>query len=289
MVTLNPVDALRAGLAQALRARVGGDSFAEDSRRIWTDPGERWFAPGTGIHVIHQDASMYIGGIRALLLQSLHPLAMAGVAGHSGFKGDPWGRLQRTSYYLAITTFGPAEQAEAHIAKIRSIHERVRGKAFDGRPYRASDPHLLAWVHLAEIDSFLTAYRRFGGGPLTPEMADEYVAQTALVAAKIGVPAPPGTVAELDVMLAAYRPELESTVAARDAARFLLLNPPLPLASRPGYAMLAAAAVSTLPGWARRTLRLPRIPLADGLIGAGAGKAATSTIRWAMSRPAVPA
>jgi len=289
MAAFNPLEPLRTGLAQALRARVGGDSFAEDSRRIWTDPGERWFAPGTAIHVIHQDAAMYIGGIRALLLQSLHPLAMAGVAGHSGFKSDPWGRLQRTSFYLAMTTFGPIDQAEAHIDKIRSIHERVRGKAFDGRPYRASDPHLLKWVHLAEIDSFLTAYRRFGGGDATDEMADEYVDQTALVAARIGVVDPPHTAAELASMLADYRPELESTVAARDAARFLLLSPPLPLASRPGYAMLAAAAVSTLPGGARRLLRLPRIPLADGVIGSGVGKAATSTIRWAMAAPAVPA
>ena len=284
-IKLNPLEPLRTGLSQALRARVGGDSFEEDSRRIWTDPGERWFAPGTAIHVVHQDASMYIGGIRALLLQSLHPLAMAGVAGHSGFKSDPWGRLQRTSFYLAMTTFGPADQAEAHIAKIRSIHERVRGKAFDGRPYRASDPHLLKWVHIAEIDSFLGAYRRFGGSRLTAEMADEYVDQTALVAGKIGVIEPPHTVRELAEMIASYRPELESTVAARDAARFLLLSPPLPVASRPGYAMLAAAAVSTLPGWARRILRLPRVPLADTVIGSGLGKAATYTIRWAMTAP----
>ena len=100
---------------------------------------------------------MFAGGIASLLLQSLHPLAMAGVAGHSGYKSDPWGRLQRTSHYIATTTYGTIEDAEAAIARVRAIHERVRGRDERGRAYRASDPHLLLWVHVAEIDSFLRA------------------------------------------------------------------------------------------------------------------------------------
>ena len=92
---------------------------------------------------------------------------MAGVAAHSGYKGDPWGRLQRTSTFLATTTFGTVEHAEAIIARVRAIHERVRGTAPDGRPYAASDPHLLRWVHITEVDSFLVAYQRFGAEPLT--------------------------------------------------------------------------------------------------------------------------
>src|SRR5256885_2577846 len=100
---------------------------------------------------------MFIGGIRALLLQSLHPLAMAAVAQHSDYKGDPWGRLQRTSYFLAVTTFGRTEDAMAAIARVRAVHARVTGFAADGRPYAASDPHLLTWVHIAEADSFLRA------------------------------------------------------------------------------------------------------------------------------------
>jgi uncharacterized protein (DUF2236 family) len=96
---------------------------------------------------------MFVGGVRALLLQSLHPLAMAGVAGHSGYRSDPWGRLARTSYFLAVTTFGPADDAQALVDRINEIHLRVRGRAIDGRPYAASDPHLLRWVHLAETDS----------------------------------------------------------------------------------------------------------------------------------------
>ena len=103
---------------------------------------------------------MFIGGLSALLLQSLHPLAMAGVDQHSGFRGDPWGRLARTSHFLAVTTFGSAADAEAEIAQVRAVHRRVRGRAPDGRAYAASDPHLLSWVHVAEVEMFLRAYQR---------------------------------------------------------------------------------------------------------------------------------
>src|SRR3954465_9027560 len=116
---------------------------------------------------------MFIGGLRALLLQSLHPLAMAGVAGHSGYRGDPWGRLQRTSYFLAVTTFGLASDAEATVARVKGIPRRVHGVAPDGRPYAASDPHLLKWVHVAEVDSFLRTHQRYGAAPLSPADADD--------------------------------------------------------------------------------------------------------------------
>ena len=109
---------------------------------------------------------MFIGGIRALLLQSLHPLAMAAVAQHSDYRGDPWGRLQRTSYFLAVTTFGQASDAREAIARVKAVHRHVTGTAPDGRPYAASDPHLLTWVHIAEADSFLRAHTRFGAEPL---------------------------------------------------------------------------------------------------------------------------
>ncbi len=115
---------------------------------------------------------------------------MAGVAGHSGYKGDPWGRLQRTSHYLAITTFGTVEHAEEVIGHVRSIHERVRGRDPQGRAYRASDPHLLRWVHVAEVDSFLRAHQTFGETPLTDEQADRYVEQTGVPAVRLGVPRP---------------------------------------------------------------------------------------------------
>ena len=110
---------------------------------------------------------MFVGGIRALLLQSLHPVAMLGVSQHSGFRGDPWGRLQRTSRFLATTTYGTIADAERSIRIVRAIHGRVKGTTPSGGEYRADDPHLLGWIHVAEVDSFLTAYQVFGSAPLT--------------------------------------------------------------------------------------------------------------------------
>jgi uncharacterized protein (DUF2236 family) len=274
---------LRGRVGASIFARVAGPDGPAARDRIHFAPGPRWFAEDRPIRQVHGDASMFIGGLRALLLQSLHPLAMAGVAGHSGYRGDPWGRLQRTSTFLATTTFGTAADAQAAVDRVRSIHERVRGTTADGARYAAADPHLLCWVHVAEIDSFLAAHRRFGRRPLTPEQADGYVADTARIAWALGVADPPETVADLALRLAAYRPELHSTPEARDAARFLLLTPPLPLAVRLPYGALAANAVSLLPGWARRQLRLPGLPLAESTAVRLSGHAMVRGIRWAMS------
>ena len=281
-------DRLRRSVAIALRDRVAGEDNAAKAEAIWGKPGERWFTETDPVWRVHSDAAMFVAGIRALLLQSLHPLAMAGVAGHSGYKGDPWGRLQRTSTFLATTTFGTIEDAEALIARIRGIHGGVRGKAPDGRPYAATDPHLLKWVHIAEADSFLQAHQRYAVTPLTPAEADSYVAQLCVVANRLGVIDPPTSVAELDAAIASYRPELEGTPAARDAARFLLLHPPLPWAARPGYGALAGAAVALLPPWAREHLALPYLPLAEKAFALPVGGAATSVIRWALKHPHEP-
>jgi uncharacterized protein (DUF2236 family) len=274
---------VRRELARLLRSKVAGDDAEVRAREIWGTEGSRWFAPGDPIWRVHADASMFVGGLRALLLQSLHPLAMAGVAGHSGYRSDPWGRLQRTSHFLATTTFGTVEHAEQAIGHVREVHLRVRGRAEDGRPYAASDPHLLDWVHLAEVDSFLRCYQLFGPEPLGPEDADEYVRQTGIVAAELGATSPPRTVRELDDRLDAFRPELGATAACRDAARFLLLDPPLPLAARPGYGLLAAGAVASLPGWARRELRLPPPFFAWDWPSRRLGAAGAGVVRWALS------
>jgi uncharacterized protein (DUF2236 family) len=270
-------------LGRTLRAKVAGDDAATRAQRIWGAQGERWFGPEEPIWRVHSDASMFSGGITSLLLQSLHPLAMAGVAGHSGYKSDPWGRLQRTSHYLATTTFGTIEHAEEAIDRVRAIHERVRGRDERGREYRASDPHLLRWVHVAEIDSFLRAHQAFGARPLTDAEADRYVAQAGVPAARLGVLDPPTDVAALRRALEEYRPELEATEAARAAARFLLLDPPLPLVARPGYAILAAGGVSLLPPWARELLDLPVPDVVARWVARPLGQVGTAAVRWGLS------
>lgn len=283
MVLSDQADAARRWAAAQIRGRVVGADAPEKTARIFDSPGERWFPEGAAIRRVHGDASMFVGGLRALLLQSLHPLAMAGVAQHSDYRRDPWGRLQRTSEFLAATTFGNVATAEDAIARVRRVHVHVTGTASDGRPYAASDPHLLRWVHIAEIDSFLAAYQRHGSRRLTAVEADEYVRDTAMVARKLGATDVPETVAELRDTIDGYRPELRGTDEAREAARFLLLDPPLPLAARAPYAALSAGAVALLPGWARLPLRLPpRLPLTELVAARPAGEVVTRAIRWSL-------
>ena len=277
-------DRVRRRIGAAIAERVAGPPDPSRPRL----GGEGWFAADRPVRRVHGDASMFAGGIRALLLQSLHPLAMAAVAGHSGYRGDPWGRLQRTSYFLAVTTFGQAADAQEAIARVRAVHQQITGTAPDGRPYAASDPRLLTWVHIAETDSFLRAHTRFGARPLDQAGRDGYVADMARIGAGLGIPDPPRTQAELAARISAYRPELAATAGARDAARFLLLQPPLPVIARAPYAVLAAGAVSLLPGWARRQLRLPRLPVTETVLVRPAGHAMVHAIRWAITAPPAP-
>jgi uncharacterized protein (DUF2236 family) len=280
--TLTIMDPVRAAIATAIRSRVAGPGARTVVRDIVEADGERWFDRDRPIRVVHADAAMFVGGLRALLLQSLHPLAMAGVAAHSDFRTDPWGRLQRTAEFLTWTTFGTAEQAERACGRVRGVHAMVNGTAPDGRPYSATDPHLLLWVHLAEIDSFLAAHQRYGMPKLDAAGRDGYVADMARVAEAVGVIDPPRSEAELRAALDAFRPELHGTKEARDAARFLLL-PPLPVAAYGPYALLAASAVSLLPWWARVQLRLPVLPVAERVVVRPAGWALMELIRWALA------
>jgi uncharacterized protein (DUF2236 family) len=283
MLLDTPLRLLQRRLGQSVRGRVAGTDAAIRAEQIWGAEGERWFTPEDPVWRVHSDASMFPAGIASLLLQSLHPLAMAGVAGHSGYKGDPWGRLQRTSHYIAVTTYGTIRDAEAAIDAVRAVHERVRGRDPLGRPYRASDPHLLAWVHAAEIHCFLQAHRAYASQPLDDAEADRYVAQAAVPATRLGVLHPPTDVAALDATLAAFRPELEATDAAREAARFLLLNPPLPLWDRPGYGLLATGAVALLPGWALPMLGLPVPGLVAEVVGRPLGRVGTAAVEWGLA------
>lgn len=277
------ISGVRDRLGHELFLRVAGPDGAVHAERIHRRPGPRWFEPDSPIARVHGDASMFVGGIRALLLQTLHPAAMRGVADHSGYRGDMWGRLARTSRFIATTTFGHVEDAEQAVAIVRSIHERVTGTMDDGTPYAASDPHLLGWVHAAEIDSFLRAHDAYGAEPLVGADRDTYVAQAAEVARRLGVTDPPTTEAELAETLASYRPELRGTPEAREAVRYVLLRPPLPLVARGPYAVLVAAAIGLMPRWTRRPLRLPWLPVSERTVVPVLGGLATGTIRWAMT------
>ncbi|MFD9335777.1 oxygenase MpaB family protein [Streptomyces sp. NPDC060028] len=279
---------LRERLGSMVFSRVAGPSGPANRARIHLTPGPRWFGPDRPIRRVHGDASMFIGGLSALLLQSLHPLAMAAVAAHSGFRGDPWGRLQRTSTFLAVTTYGTAQDAQDAVDRVRAVHERIRGTTAAGDPYRAADPHLLGWVHAAEVDSFLRAHQRFGARPLDALGCDAYVNDTARVATALGVVDPPRDRAALSALLARYRPELRATPEALDAARFLLREPPLPWPARAPYALLAANAVTLLPPWAPALLGLRPATGPGAVCVRLSGHALTRMIRWAMAPPSRP-
>jgi uncharacterized protein (DUF2236 family) len=278
----SPLRAVRDALGSSLFEMIAGPDGPAKRVRIHHTPGPRWFAEDRPIRRVNADASMFVGGLRALLLQSLHPLAMAGVAQHSNYRDDPWGRLQRTSTFLAETTFGSAADAQRAVDRVRGIHRRVHGFAGDGRSYTATDPHLLAWVHVAEADSFLRAHQLYGAAPLDQAGRDGYVADMAEIAAKLGVLDPPRTEDELAQRINAFRPELRSTPPAREAARFLLLTPPLPLAARAPYGVLAATAVAMLPLWARIPLLLPYFPPVERTVVRGVGRVLVGGIRWAL-------
>lgn len=278
-----PVRRWRARAGDALFLRVAGPHGHRSRARIHGRPGPRWFGPDAAVRVVHADASMFVGGLRSLLLQSLHPAAMAGVASHSAFRDDPWGRLASTSTFLATTVFGTADDAQAAVDAVRTIHARVRGVTPDGIAYAADDPDLLRWVHVAEIESFLVAHQRYGAHPLSPQRADEYAAQAARVGRALGAVDVPETVAGLTAAIESYRPVLRATPAALDAARFLLHEPPVPWTLRAGYTGLAAAAVESLPMWVTDELGLRRPRRVGTPVARAAGHVATRTVRWLLA------
>lgn len=220
------------------------------------------FPPGSAVWEVHSSMTPTVGGIRALLLQALHPGAMAGVYAHSNFREDPLGRLANTIRWIFTVTYGSTEAARSASGWVRRLHEKVSGTYVDANgvehSYSANDPHLARWVHLAFTDSFLSAHQRYG--LRFPGGADDYVAQWAVAGELMGVTDPPRSVAELRSQLAAYDGELTSSRQVQDALAYIR-RPPLPRSQRLGYRVLFTGAVATLTPRQREMLglSLPRI------------------------------
>ncbi|GHE10523.1 oxygenase MpaB family protein [Klenkia taihuensis] len=230
-----------------------------------------FFGPDSITWRIHADPSFSVGGIRALLLQALHPVAMAGVHRFSdGFRDEPWARLTRTAEYVATLTFGTRKEALRAVRRVRGAH---RGKSdteeTTGRAYSVDDPDLLLWVHACEVDSLLSVARR-AGVPLDDEDADRYVREQVVAAELVGcTPGEvPSTVAELAGYFRRVRPQLALTDPARHAARFVVV-PPMPgwvqllTPARPAWTGLASLGLATLPRWARSMYGLPGLALTE--------------------------
>lgn len=206
-----------------------------------------FFGPGSAAWTVHGSMPTLVAGVRALLLQALHPGALAGVRDWSRYRDDPLGRLAGTIRWIHTVTYGDTEQAIGGSRWVLSLHEQVVGTYVDAtgrsRPYAANDPHLLSWVHLAFTDSFLSAHERWGG-PI-PGGADEYVREWAKAGELMGVPEPPRSRAELNAQLDTFRPELRGGPDVDEIVGFVR-RAPLALALRPSYAVIFAGAAHSL-------------------------------------------
>ena len=237
-----------------------------DGRPHWVGPIEQgddigFFGPDSAAWAVHGGLATMVAGIRALLMQTLHPGAMAGVHDWSRYREDPLGRLAGTVQWLVTVTFADTKLAELESSRVARFHDRVAGTYVDARgverTYAAGDPELLSWVHVVFTDAFLSCHELWGGR--IPGGPDGYVREWATAGELVGVPTPPRSGAELRAQLAAFSEAgtLKSDERVAEAVRFIR-NPPLRRSMLPGYRVMFAGAVASLPEEYRRMLGLRR-------------------------------
>ena len=252
---------LASRIRRQIRLTTGGDG--RPPLQYLQPPGDPGlFGPQSEAWRVHADfTSMMVGGIGALVLQALHPLALAGVWDHSTFREDLPGRLARTAQFIAATTYGGTAMAEQALARVRAIHQHVRGEHLDGRPYRADDPRLLYWVHLAETTSFLGAYRHLLEPAMPQARRDRYFAEMTRIPLSLGCTPealPGGRIASTEAQARADMLALRDELEYSDRARFvvgMLENRPLAGVPAPLQDLLVQAAFAQLPGWAWPLMR----------------------------------
>lgn len=276
-----------AGIARSIKGALVGQVRAvlNDQARgekpvVRSDEG--LFDAGSIVRRVHGDVTtMMVGGVAALLLQMLHPAVLAGVWDHSSFRGDMLGRLRRTARFIAVTSYGSREAAEAAIAKVREVHVRVRGQLPDGTCYAADDPRLLAWVHVTEALSFLDAWIRYAEPAMAMAEQDRYFAEFARIAEALGADPVPRSRAEAEALVQAMRGELRCDARTREVARLVLDQPAPNAAMKPFQALTFGAAVDLLPDWARRMHGLTGPGFARPAVRLGT-RGVAGTLRWAF-------
>ncbi|MDP9097069.1 MAG: DUF2236 domain-containing protein [Pseudomonadota bacterium] len=270
-------------LKQAIASEVAAVfNDREKGERPVTRRVDGLFGPASVAWRVHGDvASMMVGGVAGLLLQMLHPAVLAGVWDHSKFRTDMHGRLRRTARFIALTTYGSADEARDVIAKIRRIHGFVHGTLPSGEPYYANDPALLAWVHVTETTTFLEGWIRYAEPRMRLADQDRYFAEMAEIGAALGADPVPRSKAEARRLLESMRPQLESSARSREIADILLHRPAANALAEPLQRLTMQSAIDLLPPWARRMHNLPAPPLAP-LVRAGTLGIAR-TLRWAFN------
>ncbi|MBP0493588.1 oxygenase MpaB family protein [Pararoseomonas indoligenes] len=272
-------------LKQAIAAQVTAlfNDRARGEKPVQRRP-DGLFGPRAVAWRVHGDvASMMVGGIAGLLLQMLHPAVLAGVWDHSNFRSDMRGRLRRTARFIALTTYGGREEAEAAMARVRGIHDRLGGTLPDGTPYAVSDPALLAWVHVTETTSFLDAWIRYAEPRMSMADQDRYFAEMVQIGTALGADPVPRSRAEAQALIRATRPQLRVNARTREVAQLVLTQPAPHRLAEPVQRLTMGAAVDLLPGWARAMHGLPAPVLARPLVRAGTFGVA-QTLRWAFAR-----
>ncbi len=276
----SPLDPLRHAIARRVVEMFNDPARGE--RPVLRRP-DGLFGPRAVAWRVHGDVtSMMVGGVAALLLQMLHPAVLAGVWDHSRFRDDMQGRLRRTARFIALTTYGSRDEAEAAITRVRAIHHHVAGTLPDGTPYRADDPRLLAWVHVTEATSFLDAWLRYAEPAMPAADQDRYFAEMAVVGAGLGADPLPRSRAEARRILRDMRGELRVDHRTRTICRLLLTHRPAPKLAEPVHALTAQAGVDLLPFWAREMHGLASPLAARPLVRAGTLGLAR-TLRWAFA------
>jgi uncharacterized protein (DUF2236 family) len=255
---------LRKRVNVSIRHAVG---LSQDPPPRCDDSAESYFALDSVARVVHGDlSSMLVGGLGSLFFQMLHPHAMAGVAQHSRYQRDALGRLLQTANFIGYTTYGSKATAYHSIERVLAVHEGVRGVADDGVAYYANDPHLLAWVHAAEVSMFLRAYQRYGRLSITDREADQYVNEMATLARDMGITDPPTNMAQLESVILRFRAELRlsaDAVIARDfVAKGVVKGPHQKLA----YWLLVQSSYDLMAPWARQMLGVPSRGWLDRLV-----------------------
>ncbi|MBF8777378.1 oxygenase MpaB family protein [Pseudomonas fulva] len=274
------MEALRRRIEQQAMSLTGLALGQLDLESPKGDPG--LFGPDSVSWRVHGDfPSMLVGGISALMLQLLHPLALAGVWDHSNFRHDLIGRLRRTSQFISGTTFGATEDAHWLIEKVRRIHLQVEGTAPDGRPYAASDPHLLTWVHVAEVSSFLAAHLRYRNPRLSLADQDTYYQEIALIAERLGALDVPHSRREVEHYLHAMRPQLSCDARSQEVIAILLDAPAPSRLAKPVGKLVLHAGIELLPQWAQQQLGLEHGHWQKRLIRLGV-QGTAPVLRWAM-------
>jgi uncharacterized protein (DUF2236 family) len=255
---------LQALVSRRFRALLCGDPSGDPPwfSTVAEGEGAGFYMPSDAPWVVHANMATLVGGVRALLMQAMHPGSLAGVRQHSRYKDDPLGRLAGTIQWLTVTTYAARDSILREASRVRGMHGRVRGSYVDAqgneRTYDASDPELLLWVHIAFMDSFLRCHQTYAAVPI-PGGADAYVRLWGKSVEPLGLESAPDSEAALLEQLSHFEPQLVVSDDTREVMAWLR-NPPLPPMARTVYRLLFQAAVVTLPESYRKMTGFRTLP-----------------------------